>query len=188
MSAPSRPIPGLRSKSRRSRRYFQAAEHDSLGQVDRHRPRGDRRQPAARPRRGRSATTSRSTAIGSSTTATSSFFTSRRAGRTRLDRRAVGVPYQDRVEHHALGRRGRRACAAAATPGSFRTRRFRSRDRDRPHPASFPPKVPEQCLRLHGTDRGPASCSTRFSAWETAPSPRCSLDRISSGSKWTSTT
>src|SRR4029434_4926480 len=24
------------------------------------------------------------------------------------------------------------------------------RDRDRPHPATFPSKLPEQCLRLHG--------------------------------------
>ena len=30
---------------------------------------------------------------------------------------------------------------------------IQSRDRDRPHPASFPPKVPEQCVRLHGLDR-----------------------------------
>src|SRR5262249_52331201 len=27
------------------------------------------------------------------------------------------------------------------------------RDRDRPHPATFPVKLPEQCLRLHGTSR-----------------------------------
>ena len=27
------------------------------------------------------------------------------------------------------------------------------RDRDRPHPATFPPKLPEQCLRLHGITR-----------------------------------
>jgi site-specific DNA-methyltransferase (adenine-specific) len=30
---------------------------------------------------------------------------------------------------------------------------IQSRDRDRPHPASFPPKVPEQCIRLHGLTR-----------------------------------
>ena len=30
---------------------------------------------------------------------------------------------------------------------------IQSRDRDRPHPASFPPKVPEQCIRLHGLSR-----------------------------------
>ena len=27
------------------------------------------------------------------------------------------------------------------------------RDRDRPHPATFPSKLPEQCLRLHGLSR-----------------------------------
>ncbi len=27
------------------------------------------------------------------------------------------------------------------------------RDRDRPHPATFPTKLPEQCLRLHGLSR-----------------------------------
>ena len=30
---------------------------------------------------------------------------------------------------------------------------IQSRDKDRPHPASFPPKMPEQCLRLHGLSR-----------------------------------
>jgi site-specific DNA-methyltransferase (adenine-specific) len=27
------------------------------------------------------------------------------------------------------------------------------RDRDRPHPATFPSRLPEQCLRLHGLKR-----------------------------------
>ncbi len=27
------------------------------------------------------------------------------------------------------------------------------RDRDRPHPATFPARLPEFCLRLHGVDR-----------------------------------
>src|SRR6185369_448645 len=27
------------------------------------------------------------------------------------------------------------------------------RDRDRPHPATFPTRLPEQCLRLHGLER-----------------------------------
>ena len=30
---------------------------------------------------------------------------------------------------------------------------IQSRDRERPHPATFPPRLPEQCLRLHGLDR-----------------------------------
>jgi site-specific DNA-methyltransferase (adenine-specific) len=30
---------------------------------------------------------------------------------------------------------------------------IQNRDKDRPHPATFPPKLPEMCLRLHGLDR-----------------------------------
>jgi site-specific DNA-methyltransferase (adenine-specific) len=30
---------------------------------------------------------------------------------------------------------------------------IQSRDKDRPHPATFPPKLPEMCLRLHGLER-----------------------------------
>ena len=30
---------------------------------------------------------------------------------------------------------------------------IQSREKDRPHPATFPPKLPEMCLRLHGLDR-----------------------------------
>ncbi|HXD20525.1 MAG TPA: DNA methyltransferase, partial [Vicinamibacterales bacterium] len=30
---------------------------------------------------------------------------------------------------------------------------IQSRDKERPHPATFPPRLPEMCLRLHGVDR-----------------------------------
>jgi site-specific DNA-methyltransferase (adenine-specific) len=30
---------------------------------------------------------------------------------------------------------------------------IQSRDKDRPHPATFPPRVPEYCVRLHGVAR-----------------------------------
>jgi site-specific DNA-methyltransferase (adenine-specific) len=30
---------------------------------------------------------------------------------------------------------------------------IQSRDKDRPHPATFPPKLPEMCVRLHGRGR-----------------------------------
>lgn len=73
-------------------------------------------------------------------------------GRTRLDRRAVGVPYQDKsnAARWATGGDGKR-CRGNTWFIPYET--IQSRDRDRPHPASFPPKVPEQCLRLHGIDR-----------------------------------
>lgn len=74
------------------------------------------------------------------------------AGRTKLDRRAVGVPYQDKsnAARWAAGGDGKR-CRGNTWFIPYET--IQSRDRDRPHPASFPPKVPEQCVRLHGVDR-----------------------------------
>ena len=73
-------------------------------------------------------------------------------GRTRLDRRAVGVPYQDQsnAKRWAAGGEGVR-CRGNTWFIPYET--IQSRDRDRPHPASFPPKVPEQCVRLHGVER-----------------------------------
>jgi site-specific DNA-methyltransferase (adenine-specific) len=73
-------------------------------------------------------------------------------GRNKLDRRAVGVPYQDRsnIARWAKSGDGVR-CRGNTWFIPYET--IQSRDRDRPHPASFPPKVPEQCLRLHGLDR-----------------------------------
>lgn len=73
-------------------------------------------------------------------------------GRTPLDRRAIGVPYQDRsnIKRWAAAGGGLR-CRGNTWFIPYET--IQNRDRDRPHPASFPPKVPEQCLRLHGIER-----------------------------------
>jgi len=73
-------------------------------------------------------------------------------GSNRLDRRAVGVPYQDpsNIKRWAKAGAGLR-CRGNTWFIPYET--IQSRDRDRPHPASFPPKVPEQCLRLHGLGR-----------------------------------
>ena len=74
------------------------------------------------------------------------------AGRTRLDRQAVGVPYQDasNITRWAAAGSGLR-CRGNTWFIPYET--IQRRDRDRPHPASFPSKVPEQCLRLHGIAR-----------------------------------
>jgi site-specific DNA-methyltransferase (adenine-specific) len=73
-------------------------------------------------------------------------------GKTRLDRKAVGVPYQDpsNIARWAAAGEGVR-CRGNTWFIPYET--IQSRDRDRPHPASFPPKVPEQCVRLHGLER-----------------------------------
>ncbi|MGE3401805.1 MAG: site-specific DNA-methyltransferase, partial [Vicinamibacterales bacterium] len=74
------------------------------------------------------------------------------AGRTPLDRRAIGVKYQDQsnVARWADAASGVR-CRGNTWFIPYDT--IQSRDKDRPHPATFPPRLPEMCLRLHGLDR-----------------------------------
>jgi site-specific DNA-methyltransferase (adenine-specific) len=75
-----------------------------------------------------------------------------RDGATALDRTAIGVPYQDKSN----------VTRWAAAGADLRCRgntwflpydTIKSRDKDRPHPATFPARLPEQCIRLHGRDR-----------------------------------
>ncbi len=75
-----------------------------------------------------------------------------RRGDVRLDALAIGVPYQDasnvgRWRSAAGGRRSR----GNAWFLPYAT--IRERARDRPHPATFPPELPEWCVRLHGVAR-----------------------------------
>jgi len=73
-------------------------------------------------------------------------------GLTSLDRLALGVPYQDqsnvgrwRTAAHGVRCRGNTWFIPYET--------IQRRDRDRPHPATFPSRLPEQCVRLHGLSR-----------------------------------
>jgi site-specific DNA-methyltransferase (adenine-specific) len=73
-------------------------------------------------------------------------------GSTSLDRLALGVPYQDQSNVT----RWRAAADGVRCRGNtwfipYET--IQRRDRDRPHPATFPSRLPEQCLRLHGLNR-----------------------------------
>ena len=74
------------------------------------------------------------------------------SGRTPLDRTAIGVPYQDQsnvTRWRAAARNVR--CRGNTWFIPYET--IQNRDKDRPHPATFPPRVPEYCFRLHGVDR-----------------------------------
>ena len=73
-------------------------------------------------------------------------------GSTGLDRLALGVPYQDQSNigrWHAAAEGIR--CRGNTWFIPYET--IQRRDRDRPHPATFPSRLPEQCLRLHGLKR-----------------------------------
>ena len=73
-------------------------------------------------------------------------------GKTPLERQAIGVRYQDQSN---VGR-WRAASSGVRCRGNtwfipYDT--IQNRETDRPHPATFPPKLPEMCLRLHGLER-----------------------------------
>jgi site-specific DNA-methyltransferase (adenine-specific) len=73
-------------------------------------------------------------------------------GRTKLTRRAIGVRYQDE-SNIARWRHGGDGLRCRGNTWFIPYDTIQSRDKERPHPATFPPKLPEQCLRLHGLDR-----------------------------------
>ena len=73
-------------------------------------------------------------------------------GRTPLDRRAVGVEYQDasNITRWRSGG-GNRRCRGNTWFIPYET--IQSRDKERPHPATFPALLAEYCIRLHGRER-----------------------------------
>jgi site-specific DNA-methyltransferase (adenine-specific) len=73
-------------------------------------------------------------------------------GRTPLDRRAIGVAYQDEsnIARWRTGGSNKR-CRGNTWFIPYET--IQSRDKDRPHPATFPPRLATYCLKLHGLSR-----------------------------------
>jgi len=73
-----------------------------------------------------------------------------REGHTPIDRLALGVPYADKSNiarwSHTAG--SDRRCRGNTWFIPYET--IMRRDKDRPHPATFPIKLAENCIRLHG--------------------------------------
>jgi site-specific DNA-methyltransferase (adenine-specific) len=73
-------------------------------------------------------------------------------GDVALDRLAVGVPYRDKSNVGRWKSAVRdRHCRGNTWFLPYPT--ILRRARDRPHPATFPPSLPERCIRLHGLRR-----------------------------------
>ncbi len=72
-----------------------------------------------------------------------------------LDRLAVGVPYQDKSNVERWAREGNKPldlrCRGNTWFIPYET--IKNRRSDRPHPATFPSKLPEMCIKLHGINR-----------------------------------
>ena len=77
-----------------------------------------------------------------------------KTGDVALDRLAIGVEYQDKSNVKRWhGARSDLRCRGNTWFVPYKT--IQSRDRERPHPATFPVKIPEMCIRLHGLDKEP---------------------------------
>jgi site-specific DNA-methyltransferase (adenine-specific) len=72
-----------------------------------------------------------------------------RRGDVKLDRLAIGVEYQDKsnvARWHTA--RGDKRCRGNTWFVPYET--IRDRAAERPHPATFPIKIPKMCIQLHG--------------------------------------
>ena len=73
-------------------------------------------------------------------------------GETVLDRPAIGVRYQD-ASNISRWRQAGNGVRCRGNTWFIPYETIQRRDRDRPHPATFPSRLPEQCLKLHGVSR-----------------------------------
>jgi site-specific DNA-methyltransferase (adenine-specific) len=75
-----------------------------------------------------------------------------KSGDVELDRLAIGVPYQDKSNVARWQKAGGGLhCRGNTWFIPYRT--IQSRDKERPHPATFPAQLPEMCIKLHGVAR-----------------------------------
>lgn len=76
-----------------------------------------------------------------------------KTGNVKLDRKAIGVPYEDKSN---IGRWESTDGSDLRCRGNvwfipYKT--IQSRDKERPHPASFPVELPKRCYQLHGIEK-----------------------------------
>ncbi len=76
-------------------------------------------------------------------------------GNVPLDRKAIGVPYQDKtnIARWASTRSNLSDLRCRGNTWFIPYQTIQRATDERPHPATFPPRLPEMCIRLHGLDR-----------------------------------
>jgi len=76
-----------------------------------------------------------------------------KTNKVELDRLAIGVPYKDKSNIMRWKNGGSKLrCRGNCWFIPYKT--IQNRSKDRPHPASFPPQLAENCILLHGKKRG----------------------------------
>jgi len=75
-----------------------------------------------------------------------------KTGKVPLDRLAIGVPYQDKSN---IGRwqSANQDLRCRGNTWFIPYETIQDREKERPHPATFPVRLPEMCIKLHGLDR-----------------------------------
>lgn len=73
-----------------------------------------------------------------------------KSGSVPLDRRAAGVPYVHKSNIARWGHTGGADLRCRGNTWFIPYETIQSRDKERPHPATFPVALVEQCVRLHG--------------------------------------
>ncbi|MFQ3549901.1 MAG: site-specific DNA-methyltransferase [Armatimonadota bacterium] len=68
-----------------------------------------------------------------------------------LDRLSVGVPYQDKT-NIARWNSSKSDLHCRGNTWFIPYKTIQKRDKERPHPATFPIELPERCIKLHGVD------------------------------------
>jgi site-specific DNA-methyltransferase (adenine-specific) len=76
-----------------------------------------------------------------------------KTGRVEIDRLALGVPYQDKsnIARWSHTRGSDLRCRGNTWFIPYET--IQSREKERPHPATFPVQLAEWCIKLHGVSR-----------------------------------
>lgn len=75
-----------------------------------------------------------------------------KTGNTPVDRLSIGVPYADKSNIKRWGHTGGHDKRCRGNNWFVPYKTIRSREEQRPHPATFPVELAEQCLKLHGCD------------------------------------
>lgn len=73
-------------------------------------------------------------------------------GDVKLDKLSIGVPYQDKT-NIARWNHTEKDLRDRGDTWFIPYKTIRSREKQRPHPSTFPPKLPEMCIKLHGLNR-----------------------------------
>jgi site-specific DNA-methyltransferase (adenine-specific) len=75
------------------------------------------------------------------------------AGRTPIDRLALGIPYADKSNIARWSHTGGSDLRCRGNTWFVPYETIKSRDKQRPHPATFPVQLAVNCIKLHGTAR-----------------------------------